>query len=131
MVTADRIIILFWLGKVKAMFGFWRRRKIYQEDVRREADALIDEYGEAAYEFARSRRIATLQQKNLVEHRFWCAVACIIGRHTAREVGVDTATHYVSASCERDFLRKIGENGGQKSVEAPPTQDILAGGSGA
>jgi len=82
------------------MFGFWNRRKTYREKVRCKAAALIEAHGDAAYEFARSRRIATLQQDDLVAHQFWCAVARVIALHTGREVGLDTATRYTIASCE-------------------------------
>lgn len=82
------------------MFGLWSRRKAYREEVRCKAAALMEEHGDAAYEFARSRRIATLQQDDLIAHHFWCAVAHTIALRTRREVGVDTATRYTSASCE-------------------------------
>ena len=88
-------------GRVEMMFEFWRRHKIYPGRVRREVEALIDEHGDAAYEFARSRRIATLQQRNLVEHRFWCVVARAIAHRTGRKIGVDTATRYISSSYGR------------------------------
>ncbi len=82
------------------MFGLWNRRKAYREEVRCKAAALIEAHGDAAYEFARSRRIATLQQGDLVAHQFWSAIARVIALRTGREVGVDTATRYTSVSCE-------------------------------
>lgn len=82
------------------MFGFWNRRKTYREEVRCKAAALIEVHGDAAYEFARSRRIATLQQGDLVAHQFWSAIARVIALHIGREVGVDTATRYTIASYE-------------------------------
>ena len=82
------------------MFGFWNRRKTYREEVRCKAAALIEAHGDAAYEFVRSRRIATLQQGDLVAHQFWSAIARVIALHIGREVGLDTATRYTSASCE-------------------------------
>ncbi len=76
------------------MFAVWRRHQAYRERVAREAEAVIARYGDAAYEFARSRRIETLKQKNQAEHRFWCAVARMIADQTGREIGVDAATRY-------------------------------------
>lgn len=76
------------------MFALWRRHKAYRERVAREASAVIAQYGEAAYDFARSRRIESLKQKNQAEHRFWCAVARTIADQTGREIGVDMATRY-------------------------------------
>jgi hypothetical protein len=101
------------------MFGFWRRHKIHQERVGHEAEALIERYGEAAYGFARFRRIETLHRKRLAEHRFWCAVARAIARHTGREIGVDTASRYTSSSCGTNSPHGLIEND-QNSVEAPP-----------
>lgn len=95
------------LGRVGwgMMFGFWRHRKIQRERIRQEAETLIEKHGDAAYELARSRRVAALQQKNSAEHRFWCAVARAIADHTGRESGMDTATRYSNASDGRSRFR--------------------------
>lgn len=76
------------------MFAVWHRYKAYRERVTREADTVIARYGEAAYEFARCRRVDALKRQNHAEHRFWCAVARLIADQTGRKIGVDTATHY-------------------------------------
>ena len=87
------------------MFGFWHRRKIQRERIRQAAEVLITKHGDAAYELARSRRIAALRQKDPAEHRFWCAVARAIVDRTGHGIGVDTATHYTNASDGRDRFR--------------------------
>lgn len=74
----------------------------------------------AAYELARSRRIAALQQKNPAEHRFWCAVARAIADRTGREIRVDTATRYTNASDERGRFRTDKEENDRNSGKAPP-----------
>ena len=71
----------------------------------RGAGALIEERGDAAYEFARSRRIAARQQKDSVEHRFWCAVARAVADRTGHAIGVDTATRYTNDSDEGGRFR--------------------------
>lgn len=102
------------------VFGFWRRRKIDRERVRHEAEALVEKCGATAYEFARSRRIAALQQRNPAEYRFWCAVAGAIADCTGREIGLDAATRYINASDKRGRFRTDSGGDDQKSIKPPP-----------
>lgn len=88
------------------MLALWRRRKPNVEQVIREAGALIERRGEAAYELARSRRIEALQHQNRADHRFWCAVARAIARQMERKIGVDTSTRYTSSPCGRTSPRR-------------------------
>lgn len=88
------------------MFALWRRHKAYRERVAREAEAVVARYGEAAYDFARSRRIETLKLQNRADYQFWCAVARMIADQTGREIGVDTATRY-GTSPRRQRSRRL------------------------
>jgi hypothetical protein len=64
------------------MWNWWRRRKARRQQVEREADKLIHDFGADAYRFA--RLMAHHSEGALGQH--WAAVAEEIARRTDRKV---------------------------------------------
>ena len=85
------------------MFG-WLRSK--RGSACRQAEVLMAQHGQRAYELARSHRIRSLGKP---EHHFWCAVARVIADRAGRTT-LDTATRYL-----------------EPSPDTPPTQNVLSG----
>lgn len=76
------------------MLAWWRRRKERQQQVIRNADNLMALFGDCAYSAALSR--ARHEDENGGDPRYWFAVRREIARRTGIEVGLDTATRYLS-----------------------------------
>jgi hypothetical protein len=76
------------------MWSLWRRRKERRQQVIRYAINLMALYGERAYSAALAR--ARHEDENDRYPRHWFAVRREVARRRGVEVGLDTATQYVS-----------------------------------
>ena len=77
------------------MLSWWRRRKARQQKVIRDADNLMALFGERAYFEALAR--AQHEEGQGLDSRYWLAVRREIARRIGKEVGLDTATRYLSS----------------------------------
>ncbi len=79
------------------MFRFFRANRIRRELALADADALIAQYGDAAYGYARERAHQARHGRIVDGNRpagHWDRVRIFIGRQTNRQ-GLDTATRYL------------------------------------
>jgi hypothetical protein len=76
---------------------FWRRRREARELARTDAATLIERYGEAAYEEARTRARDAQHAipADPKREKHWHSVRRLIARQTGRERRLDTATRYL------------------------------------
>jgi hypothetical protein len=76
------------------MFSWWRQRKERQRQVLRDADNLMALFGERAHFEALGR--ARHEDENGRDSRHWLAVRREIARQIGKDIGLDTATRYLS-----------------------------------
>jgi hypothetical protein len=76
------------------MFSWWRRRNERQKQVIRDADNLMALFGERAYFEALAR--AHREEGQGLDSRYWLAVRREVARRIGKEIGLDTATRYLS-----------------------------------
>lgn len=67
-----------------------------KEDIQSEADELLADHGEAAYETARAAMREARNRGDWGLEKFFAQVAVRIADRTGKEIGVDTGTRYVS-----------------------------------
>jgi hypothetical protein len=78
------------------MWSWWRQRKVSQQQVIRDADNLMALYGEGAYSAALAR--ARHDDERGCDPDHWFRVRREIARRIGKDVGLDTATRYISES---------------------------------
>jgi hypothetical protein len=67
-----------------------------KQAIKEEAERLAVEFGDAAYGKAREAMREARRRKNVRLERYFAKVAVAIAGMEGREIGVDTATRYVS-----------------------------------
>jgi hypothetical protein len=81
------------------MIGWLKDQKAYGRLLETEADQLVRDHGDAAYDTARAAMRRARDDGDAGLEKFFAKVAVAIAERTDRKIGEDTATRYLTDNC--------------------------------